>query len=203
MRRTNGTTVCVHQGCDIARFRFKKGQQQDNPVRRVALCGIRWALAPLLVFCACACAAEESSYKGEINGFGGMQHFPGTTKGMLGGTIAAPLGQNSQIFGETSYTPMGEGTKLVNLGGGLDLGFRRSIGKFAPFVTVLGGVGRLSGFGASEKDATFGAGFGARYFLARNWGVRPEFRWQRYQASGGGVNSYVFRVGLFYRFGSR
>lgn len=35
----------------------------------------------------------------------------------------------------------------------------------------------------------------------RNWDIRPEIRWQRYQISASGLYSYVARAGLFYLFG--
>ena len=160
--------------------------------------------ALLIVSSAPVWAADGEGYRGEVIGFGGLQHFPGVTKASLGGAAGVTFAGNSVLFAETSYVPQGEGVKLLNWVGGLNIGFPTRVDRFVPYFTALGGLGRWSGQGAAAaNDATFGAGFGARYFLGPRWGVRPEFRWQRYQRAAGGVNSYSFSAGLFYRFGAR
>jgi hypothetical protein len=148
-------------------------------------------------------AADGEGYRGEIVGIGGLQHAPGVTYGQLGGGVGSTVGRNSLVFLETSYTPEGGGDKLVSFMGGLNIGFATSIDKLVPYVAVVGGLGRDSDGHGATNSAAFGAGFGARYYIGTNWGFRPEFRWQRYQRSGGGVNSYIFTAGLFYRFGSK
>jgi hypothetical protein len=148
-------------------------------------------------------ASDGDNFRGEIAGLGGMQHLPGVTKAMVGGEIGRTISTHSLLFAETSYVPLGFGDKLVNFTGGVNIGFATSMDKLVPYLSVVGGLGRSSGNGSSENDATFGIGFGTRYFVGRNWGVRPVFRWQRYQQSAGGVNTYVFTAGLFYRFGDR
>ncbi len=142
--------------------------------------------------------------EGELAGFGGFQHIPDSTKGTVGGAIGRVIGGNSLIFGETSYSPLGYGEKLVTFGGGFQFGIPTRMDKLVPYVVVVGGLGRdmVKGDGSSNS-AMFGAGFGARYFLGSHWGVRPEFRWQRYQQTQGGDNTYLFTAGLFYRFGRR
>jgi hypothetical protein len=137
-----------------------------------------------------------------VVGYGGFQHFPGKTNGQLGGAIGRVFGGNSVVFAETSYAPLGGGKNLVNFGGGLNFGFPTHLDKLVPYVVVAGGLGRsmVSG-GGSSNDVMFAAGFGARYFIGSNWGVRPEVRFQRYQESDGGINTYIFTGGLFYRFG--
>ena len=155
-----------------------------------------------VLFMASACmAGEPERYGGEVDGYAGMQHFPGVTKALLGGAIGKPIGQRSQLFVESGYIPFGGGNKMVNLAGGLNVGLPSGSDTVAPYLTFLGGLGREMGNGAGANRVTYGAGFGVRYFLAKQWGIRPEFRWQRYQVAEGGVNSYAFSVGLFYRFG--
>jgi hypothetical protein len=177
--------------------------QIDRKVPRIRFRRILPGLAAIHLFPVLVCAAEEGSYKAEVTGFGGIQHFPGASKAMVGGAFGGALGKSSQLFVESNYAPLGFGTKLVSFGGGLNIGLGVPAEKLAPYVSVVGGLGLFSGYGETEKAASFGAGIGVRYFLGPNWGVRPEFRWQRFQASGGGLNSYVLTAGLFYRFGSK
>ena len=40
-----------------------------------------------------------------------------------------------------------------------------------------------------------------RYFVGKNWGIQPEFRYTRYFFDGGGLNDFRFTGGLFFRFG--
>ncbi|HYP12686.1 MAG TPA: hypothetical protein VEQ63_02085 [Bryobacteraceae bacterium] len=147
-------------------------------------------------------AAEGEEYKSEVAAFTGVQRLPGLTKPMIGGSIGTAVGTNSMLFFEPSYVALGSGVKLVNLLGGLNIGFTTQNPKLVPYLSLVGGLGRFSGGGESEHDPVYGAGFGVRYFVGSNWGIKPEFRWQRYQAEDGG-NTYVFKAGVFYRFGSR
>jgi hypothetical protein len=137
----------------------------------------------MLILAIAGRAAEGEHYAGEIAGYGGMQHFPGVTKALLGGQIGSIIGKQSLVFVETSYAPLGEGNNLINFGGGLHIGIPTSIEKLVPYFSVVGGLGRFSGNGESANRAMYGAGFGARYFVGDRWGVRPEFRWQRYRAA--------------------
>jgi hypothetical protein len=164
-----------------------------------------WIVIVLLVASALCQAAEGEGYKGEVAGFGGLQHFRDSTKATIGGQIGSTFAGNSMVFVETAYVPSySEGAKLVNFLGGVNIGFPTRLDKLVPYFGVFGGLGRFSGQGVvSESAASFGLSFGARYFLGPRWGVRPEFRWQRYQESGQGLNSYSFSTGLFYRFGER
>jgi hypothetical protein len=154
-----------------------------------------------LVFVSVGMAEER--YGGEMTGYAGMQHFPGVTNALLGGAIGTPIGQKSQFFMETGYVPMGSGDKLVNFAAGFTVGLPSRSDSWTPYLTFLGGLGRQMGNGSGENDATYGAGVGVRYFFGPRWGVRPEIRWQRYQGTSGGVNSYVFSTGVFYRFGGK
>jgi hypothetical protein len=46
-----------------------------------------------------------------------------------------------------------------------------------------------------------GAGGGVRIYAGKNWGFKPEVRYQRYQLSGGYINTAIFSGGVFYQFG--
>jgi hypothetical protein len=178
--------------------------QVSKLVREIAIASAVWTcLAGGVVR-----AADGEDYKGEVVGYGGFQHFPGsyyylipgTTDAQVGGAVGRVFGGNSVLFGETSYA---SGYKIANFGGGVNFGFRTKLDKVVPYVVVAGGLGRDTSGSSGSNSAMFAAGFGARYFIGSNWGVRPEFRFQRYQESNGGLNTYVFTAGLFYRFGRR
>jgi hypothetical protein len=81
------------------------------------------------------------------------------------------------------------------------------------YVPVAGGVLRWSvgatasgvSVSTSVNGGYFGTGFGAE--IGNKFGVRPEFRYDRYQLSFGGISSgsNVISVGagVFYRFGAK
>src|SRR5436305_14554055 len=85
-----------------------------------------WHVASHVAICAGICllagaagwAADGDTFRGEIGGFGGMQHLPGATKTVVGGQIGRTIGAHSLLFAETSYVPLGSGDKLVNFMGG-------------------------------------------------------------------------------------
>ena len=56
---------------------------------------------------------------------------------------------------------------------------------------------------ASDTGGYFGFGFGSEIDLREKIGVRPEFRYTRWQVSGEGFNAISLSVGVFYRFGGR
>jgi hypothetical protein len=148
-----------------------------------------------------AFAADGEEHTPEVVGYGGFQHFPGAAKGQVGGAIGRVPDGNSVVFAETSYAPLGFGENVLNFGGGFNFGFRTRIDNLVPYIPVVGGLGpdMVSG-GGSSNYVLFGAGFGA-HFLGSNWGVRPEFRWQRYQQPETGPTPSCSWPGLFYRFG--
>lgn len=172
------------------------------------------AVMTLTLFTGTIAKAADGGYSGEVIGFGGFQHISLIgNKAQFGGAIGYKVGHATQIFGEVSSASLGCsfqsivaydqcGGRVLNLTGGLNIGIPIHSEKTVPYITVLGGLGHFTG----ENDALFGAGGGVRQFIGSNWGVRPEFRWQRYQSFGdqaGGINTYAFSVGLFYQFGKR
>jgi hypothetical protein len=81
--------------------------------------------------------------------------------------------------------------------------------KVAPYFLV-GGGGSRGGFGTSGLSVSvtggyIGVGGGASIFLGKNWGIRPEFRYNDVFFSGGGTTSnagmYQATGGVFFQFG--
>jgi len=63
------------------------------------------------------------------------------------------------------------------------------------------GAGVSATVSMGSNSAYLGAGGGVRLYAGDHWGVKPEFRYQRYTNSGGSSGSAVYTVGLFYQFG--
>jgi len=160
---------------------------------------------------------SQTAFAGELEfaGFGGGTHLraqgEGTTKGVVGGRIGAPAGKRVLVFGEYSYAPSALNANLMDFSGGVHVSL--APGRVAPYVLGALGVGRLSGSGTAtvgtttasfdRSDSALGAsgGVGLRYFVGRNWGIQPEFRYTRYFFDRAGLNDLRFAGGLFFRFG--
>jgi len=153
----------------------------------------------------------------------------GSTKGTVGGRVGAVAGKRVLVFGEFSYAPLAGfsgsavsggtafasdiSSKLLDFNGGVNVNLAPAGSKLAPYVLGALGVGRISAKGSTTvgntsasfdgSDSALGAstGFGLRYFVGRNWGVQPEFRYTRYFFDNAGINDFRFSGGLFYRFG--
>jgi len=116
------------------------------------------------------------------------------------------------VIGEYGYVPLysGGGTTLKTqlYGGGAR--FNLSPGKkIVPYGVVTVGGDKLSasysGGGTSLNGYYFGVGGGASYYVSKNWGVRPEFRYVRPEYSFTGVshsyNTIAMTGGVFYQWG--
>jgi hypothetical protein len=180
-------------------------------------------LATLLTPSALRAAGDEDT-KAEVTVFGGGFHFgSGGTHPALGGYFGFNAFTRVQLFAEAGYVPLGSyGTslagvsasgsdRLFNVGGGAlaNIGPRSS--KAAPYILAavgdghqsISGSGTVAGYGfsssASSNSIYAGAGAGVRVHIGDSWGIRPEFRYQRY-VQNGGANGVMFTVGLFYGF---
>ena len=188
---------------------------------------VSWLLAGAFLFSTLAFADDG---KVEVAGFGGGTTIAGGvgTHAVVGGSASIRVIEHLHIFGEFSLVPLAStslsdsstgvtvnahGTdRLYNFGGGVDYGFGSSK-RVVPYVLVAAGVGHesasatatASGYSATvnmtSNSVYLGVGGGVRLYAGDHWGVKPEFRFQRYTASSGGSNSAVFTVGLFYQFG--
>jgi hypothetical protein len=155
----------------------------------------------------------------------------GASKPIVGGSVGGFVGERAMVFGDFSYVPLhsesGSGSvsgvsynykasaKAVNAGGGLHIGDMASgERKLAAYGVVSGGFvhswvtgsGSTLGTSVTTRESLanggyFGGGVGARVYVGKAWGVRPEFQYRRYQFSEGNDNVLLLTVGLFKRFG--
>ncbi len=167
---------------------------------------------------------------GEVSAFGGMVsvRHGGGTHGNLGGTMGVNLGRFVHLFGEVNYMGVGKepaasaittgSGRLMNYGGGVQIRIPTGGTRIEPYGLLAFGYGQMRGgvSGAtSGTDSTHsaynGVGVGARIFIGRKWGIKPEFRYQTYYGIylsssnpfvglGGVIN---VTTGLFYQFGKR
>jgi hypothetical protein len=121
------------------------------------------------------------------------------------------LSSNLAVVGEYTYQPMSplDGvafhTQLFGGAARFSLGGQRVV----PYVLVGGGGARLtgseSGVAVSANGGYFGGGGGAHIYLGRNWGIRPELRYNHMRLSISGVSQSLnvaqFSTGFFVQFG--
>ncbi len=143
---------------------------------------------------------------GEVSAFGGGTTFTGgggsATHGLFGGSGGIMAHERTLLFGEYSAIPISVLSKsyfLSNFGGGIDYSFKdRGASKVVPYALVAAG-GTHSSFGGAS-GYYFGVGGGARMYAGKNWGVKPEVRYQRYGGNGS-ANAFTYTVGVFFQFG--
>jgi hypothetical protein len=154
----------------------------------------------------------------------------GGTHAVAGGSAGIHFGK-AAVFGEFNYVPLASASasgnvmgisvtsqgseKLYNFGGGFTYDFGSST-RVVPYVLGVLGVGHSSvkatgsaanlgpfsiSVNASDNAVYGGGGAGVRLYAGQHWGIKPEVRFQRYQQSGGGGNTVLYTVGLFYQFG--
>jgi outer membrane protein with beta-barrel domain len=174
---------------------------------------------------------------GEVSGFGGIVSMGGSTHANAGGASGVNLGRFVHLFGEVSY--MAKGTesyqvsngatrtsvsvsgRLMNYGGGVQIRIPTGT-RIEPYGLFGCGYGQMkrdlnAASGAanpipdSAHNVYTAAGVGARVFLGAHWGIKPEFRYQKYY----GINvsnddpvhdrgrAIAATTGIFYQFGGR
>jgi hypothetical protein len=168
---------------------------------------------------------------GEASGTFGYAHVNGVTSYnhfVLGGSAFYNINQYFAAGFEYKYTPLGSETiggvngteHLQTYGGAARFAFSGS-GRAVPYAVVgFGAVDEkaiASYQGVSESASQGGYyvsfGGGATIFGGQNWGVRPEFRFERQQFDGtsvGGLPVAAFgqndvqgTVSVFYQFGGK
>jgi hypothetical protein len=175
---------------------------------------------------------------GEVSGFGGIVSIGGSTHANAGGASGVNLGRFVHLFGEVSY--MARGTeayqvsngatrtsvsvsgRLMNYGGGVQIRIPTGDLRIEPYGLFGCGYGQMkrdvnaaSGGAYPIPDSAHNVyttvGVGARLFLGAKWGIKPEFRYQKYY----GINvsnddpvhdrgsAIAATTGVFYQFGGR
>lgn len=128
-----------------------------------------------------------------------------------GGSAGYNASENIAVLGEFQFIPEGSYsgvTENTQLYGGL-LRYSFGTGNVAPYLLVGGGGSRgslgASGESVSVNGGYIGFGGGASIFLGKNWGIRPEVRYNDVFFSAGGTTSsarmYQVTGGIFFQFG--
>ncbi len=130
----------------------------------------------------------------------------------LGGSGGVNLNSYLTVIGEFNFFAMpqveGVNENMTNYGGAVRFNLV-SKGKVVPYGIFGGGGARLtaseSGASASSNGDYFGGGGGVNLFLGSNWGIRPEFRYNRFNYSFEGINGSTNVLtatgGVFFQFG--
>jgi hypothetical protein len=131
------------------------------------------------------------------------------TVGVSGGANLTP---SVALIGEFNYMSMPQ-VQSVNIymdGYGAAVRFNvPTRGKAVPYGVFGGGGARLtayeSGASVTSNGSYFGGGGGVSLYLGRTWGIRPEFRYNRFDFSYSGIsantNTIAATVGAFFQFG--
>jgi hypothetical protein len=198
-----------------------KGQNIVKTFVKNTFAGLLFPALFLLVITA-PVRAQVLAHSGEVAGTVGYDHtnyYPpdGPTSthffGASGGYNVIPA---ITVLGEYKYDPLGSynlgvgpsGVHAQLYGGAVRFNFRPS-SKIVPYSVVGGGGYRFtvssSGSGISINGSYVNFGGGASVYLGKNWGVRPEVRYERQQFSSEGLNidaNVVVAYGsIFYQWG--
>jgi len=178
-------------------------------------------VALLAAFTASSHAQAVAPHSGDIgfnagwNNAGSLQSngTVSTTAYSYGGSAGYNLSESIAVLGEFQYIPEGSYDKVsadTQLYGGL-MRYSFGRGRVAPYVLLGGGGSRgslgTSGLSVSVTGGYIGFGGGASIFLGRNWGLRPEFRYNDvfFSASGTTASARMYQAtgGVFVQFGGR
>jgi hypothetical protein len=160
----------------------------------------------------------------EVAGLGGgaTLNGGGGSHPVFGGSAGVQLLDHLHIFGEVNHlhilnvdavdasgNPLTVSAGLTNFGGGVDYSFGSPGSRVRPYVLVSLGVGRISagteGISAGVNSFYSGFGGGARVYLGKHWGIKPEVRVQHYIAALlGQIGTYTgvyYTGGVFFEIG--
>jgi hypothetical protein len=183
----------------------------------------------LLALSTSALAQGIAAGSGELAGNVGFSNLKGADNNRhasFGGSIVYNLAPAAAIGFEYNYLMLGSSNQGgVNVSGHLQLygpvarfSFAPS-NRVVPYVLLAAGGANLSAaassgnvtVSASQSGFYFGTGGGASIYLNSNWGIRPEFRYERQQfnatniqgiaVASSGQNYAEGSVALFYQFG--
>jgi hypothetical protein len=182
--------------------------------------GRRFCMIALLAAFAAASHAQVTPHSGDVAFNAGYSYIgKGTNfnttdinRYALGFSGGANLNQSITVLGEYNYFSMpqvqGVNMNMQSYGGAVRFNLATK-GKVVPYGVFGGGGARLtgneSGVSVSSDGGYFGFGGGAAIYFGKNWGVRPEFRYNRFFYSFAGINGNTNVLtatgGLFFQFG--
>ncbi len=183
-------------------------------LRNLGLC---FGLAVLL---AASSHAQVASHSGDLAFNAGYSYIGKGTdfnttdinRYALGFSGGVNLSPSLTAAGEYNYFAMpqvqGVNMKMQGYGGAVRINLAPS-GRIVPYGVFDGGGARLtgseSGVAVSSNGGYFGGGAGVSIYLGKNWGVRPEFRYNRFFYSFAGINGNTNVItatgGIFFQFG--
>ena len=160
------------------------------------------SIAATFLFISVSAQAQVLAHSGDAAGYGGYVNVGsgGGNHAYFGGSGGYNLAPSVTVFGEYSYVPLPDSAHVQLYGGGARFNFLTST-KVVPYAVAAFGGGHGSIDGASGNGWYAGFGGGASIFCGKNWGVRPEYRYERVESSGSGVNNSVIVGGVFYQWG--
>jgi hypothetical protein len=139
------------------------------------------------------------------------------TLASVGGGGSGMIGDKAAVFGEFNYIPVFSGrasdnsmsAKAIQAGAGVRVFIPTGNSNVKLYIPATGGLVRISASEGSDSGSAsisrtggyFGFGLGSE--IGEKFGVRPEFRYTRYQVSGVGVNGISVSASIFYRFGGK
>jgi opacity protein-like surface antigen len=208
--------------------RSRKDQLIMQRIVKSALVGLCISVF-FLMLSSSAARAQVLAGSGEVTGYGGyaMISDGGGNHPAFGGSGGYNLVPAVTVFGEYNYVFLNSldcgpdsiydgptGCTLSNktqlFGGGARYNFMTS-GKVVPYgVVAFGGArytananvsGCPSDVCSSWNGYYVGFGGGVSLYVGKNWGVRPEYRFDRSEVNGYGNNVSVITGGVFYQFG--
>ena len=175
-------------------------------------------IAALFLLVSASSQAQVLAHSGDVAGYAGYLHVDSDLSlqshnhaiyGASGGYNVTPY---ITVLGEYGLAPLysesGYSIKTQIYGGGAR--FNLTPGKkLVPYGVVTFGGDRItwsySGSSESYNGYYIGVGGGASYYVGKNWGVRPEFRYVRAEFGEYGTNETVNAIavtgGAFYQWG--
>lgn len=179
-------------------------------------------IASFLVAIACPVKGQVLAHSGDISGYVGYGHGNYETSGVgatnnhieYGGSGGINVSPSITVLGEYGFMPMGKYSgvnfKTQLFGGAARFNFGNSKRAVPYAVFALGGnrfTGAESGVSVSANGYYTGFGGGASIYFGRNWGTRPEFRYERQSLTFSGINAgtnvILGSCSLFFQFGGQ
>ena len=182
--------------------------------------GRRFCLVALLAAFAADSRAQVTPHSGDVDFNAGYSYIGKGTdfnttdinRYALGFSGGANLSQSITVLGEYNYFSMpqvqGVSMNMQVYGGALRFNLAPN-DKVVPYGVFGGGGARLtgseSGVSVGSNGGYFGLGGGAAIYCGKNWGIRPEFRYNRFYYTfdgiSGNTNVLTATAGLFFQFG--